>query len=501
MTVEGDVPVPCACACSSDAQPRGESDEPNVGLAKGCFNYHTARARTSAGGYNTDHGADQDADHQADHGAYSGARGGLDRGAHQGADHQADRTAHSGGSNSTNHSAHQGAQHQADREARSGPRGGTKGGMIAVSPTSTTPAPAAGTAIHGVASGGVDHPAERGALASAREDIVPDVGLAKSCFNYPTARARTSDGGCTTDHGADQGAVHQADHSACSGVRGGLDHGAHQGVDHRADRAARSGGDGLLHSGDKTGGRTVPGPNDCPRCGSAVDAFTCADCHRPVVICFNAYDPPGTCDFVMSYCVCLPAPAAAAATPSPNALPASKPSQAGQPARDAPLIASQAALAPLTAVRSDLPPRLVGPGDPLSLANATSATTTPAPTASGGTKEPRPAPPPLPLSLERARERQRELAASTGAFGAFTAPKPNVTSLPTPVPSAPPAPADRALEPPFARPSQRAAVTVEDVKQQADAWMESLQEGLASDPPEWVQTIADDIALATAFWR
>jgi hypothetical protein len=56
----------------------------------------------------------------------------------------------------------------------------------------------------------------------------------------------------------------------------------------------------LLHSGDKTGGRTVPGPNDCPRCGSAVDAFTCADCHRPVIICFNAYDPPGTCDFVMS---------------------------------------------------------------------------------------------------------------------------------------------------------------------------------------------------------
>ena len=187
--------------------------------------------------------------------------------------------------------------------------------------------------------------------------------------------------------------------------------------------------------------------------------------------------------------------------PSPNALPASKPSQAGLPARNAPLIASQAALAPLTAVRSDLPPRLVGPGDPLSLTAATSATTTPAPTASGGTKEPRPAPPPLPLSLERARERQRELAASTGAFGAFTAPKPNVTSLPTPAPSAPPAPADRALEPPFARPSSRAAVTVEAVKQQAVAWMESLQEGLASDPPEWVQTIADDIALATAFWR
>ena len=45
------------------------------------------------------------------------------------------------------------------------------------------------------------------------------------------------------------------------------------------------------------------------------------------------------------------------------------------------------------------------------------------------------------------------------------------------------------------------AVTVEAVKQQAEAWMESLQEGLASDPPEWVQTIADDIALATAFWR
>lgn len=177
--------------------------------------------------------------------------------------------------------------------------------------------------------------------------------------------------------------------------------------------------------------------------------------------------------------------------PSPNALPASKPSQAGQPARDAPLIASQAALAPLTAVRAD----------PRPLAAATSATTTPAPTASGGTKEPRPAPPPLPLSLERARERQRELAASTGAFGAFTAPKPNVTSLPTPAPSAPPAPADRALEPPFARPSSRAAVTVEAVKQQAVAWMESLQEGLASDPPEWVQTIADDIALATAFWR
>ena len=46
-----------------------------------------------------------------------------------------------------------------------------------------------------------------------------------------------------------------------------------------------------------------------------------------------------------------------------------------------------------------------------------------------------------------------------------------------------------------------AAVTVEAVKQQAVTWMESLQEGLASDPPEWVQTIADDIALATAFWR
>ena len=292
--------MPCACACSSDAQPRGGSDEPNVGLAKGCFNYHTARARTSAGGYNTDHGADQDADHQADHGAYSGARGGLDLGAHQGAGHRADRTASSGGSDGTNHSAHQGAQHQADREARSGPRGGTKGGMIAVSPTSTTPAPAAGTAIHGVASGGADHPAERGALASAREDIVPDVGLAKSYFNYPTARARTSDGGCTTDHGADQGADHLADHGACSGARGGLDHGAHQSADHRADRLAHSGGAGLLHSGDKMGGRTVPGPNDCPRCGSAVDAFTCADCHRPVIICFNAYDPPGTCDFVMS---------------------------------------------------------------------------------------------------------------------------------------------------------------------------------------------------------
>ena len=467
--------MPCACACSSDAQPRGESDEPNVGLAKGCFNYHTARARTSAGGYNTDHGADQDADHQADHGAYSGARGGLDLGAHQGAGHRADRTASSGGSDGTNHSAHQGAQHQADREARSGSRGGTKGGTTAVTPTPTTPAPAAGTAIHCAASGDADQLAERGALASAREDI--------------------------TDHGAHQGAVHQADHSACSGVRGGLDHGAHQGVDHRADRAARSGGDGLLHSGDKTGGRTVPGPNDCPRCGSAVDAFTCADCHRPVIICFNAYDPPGTCDFVMSYCVCLPAPAAAAAMPSPNALPASKPLQAGQPAREAPLIASQAALAPLTAVRSDLPPRLVRPGDPLSLAVTTSATATSAPTASGGTKDPKPAPPSLPLSLERARERQRELASSTGAFGAFTAPKPNVTSLPTPAPSAPPAPADRALEPPFARPSQRAAVTVEDVKQQAEAWMESLQEGLASDPPEWVQTIADDIALATAFWR
>ena len=188
MTVEGDVP----CACSSDAQPRGESDEPNVGLAKGCSNYHTARARTSAGGDNTDHGADQDADHQADHGAYSGARGGLDRGAHQGVDHQADRTASSGGSDGTNHSAHRGAQHQADREARSGPRGGTKGGMIAVSPTSTTPAPAAGTAIHGVASGGADHPAEHGALASAREDIVPDVGLAKSCFNSSTQCPRAT---------------------------------------------------------------------------------------------------------------------------------------------------------------------------------------------------------------------------------------------------------------------------------------------------------------------
>ena len=274
MTVEGDVPMPCACACSSDAQPRGESDEPNVGLAKGCFNYHTARARTSAGGYNTDHGADQDADHLADHGAYSGARGGLDLGAHQGAGHRADRTASSGGSDGTYHSAHHGAQHQADREARNGSRGGTKGGTTAVTPTPTTPAPAAGTAIHCAASGDADQLAERGALASAREDI--------------------------TDHGAHQGAVHQADHSACSGVRGGLDHGAHQGVDHRADRAARSGGDGLLHSGDKTGGRTVPGPNDCPRCGSAVDAFTCADCHRPVIICFNAYDPPGTCDFVMS---------------------------------------------------------------------------------------------------------------------------------------------------------------------------------------------------------
>lgn len=44
-------------------------------------------------------------------------------------------------------------------------------------------------------------------------------------------------------------------------------------------------------------------------------------------------------------------------------------------------------------------------------------------------------------------------------------------------------------------------MTVEAVKQQAVAWMESLQEGLSSDPPEWVQTIADDIALATAFWR
>ena len=46
-----------------------------------------------------------------------------------------------------------------------------------------------------------------------------------------------------------------------------------------------------------------------------------------------------------------------------------------------------------------------------------------------------------------------------------------------------------------------AALTSEAVKQQAVAWMDSLQEGLASDPPDWVQTIADDIALATAFWR
>ena len=132
---------------------------------------------------------------------------------------------------------------------------------------------------------------------------------------------------------------------------------------------------------------------------------------------------------------------------------------------------------------------------------ATAVAATPAPTAPSRTKEPRPAPPSLPLSLERARERQRELAASTGAFGMFTAPKPNVTSLPTPAPSAPPAPADRALEPPFARPAPRAALTSEAVKQQAVAWMDSLQEGLASDPPDWVQTIADDIALATAFWR
>ena len=90
---------------------------------------------------------------------------------------------------------------------------------------------------------------------------------------------------------------------------------------------------------------------------------------------------------------------------------------------------------------------------------------------------------------------------ATGAFGAFTAPTPNLTSLPTPAPTAAPAPVDRAVEPPFAKPQAAAAPTAAAVRAKARDWMESLQEGLATDPPSWVQTIADDIALATAFWR
>ena len=60
----------------------------------------------------------------------------------------------------------------------------------------------------------------------------------------------------------------------------------------------------------------------------------------------------------------------AAPTPSPTALPASRPSQVGQPAEDAPLTASQAAPGPLTAMRAAPPPLPERPSDLLPLAAA-----------------------------------------------------------------------------------------------------------------------------------